>query len=111
LPNAAVSRSHLSRAFAESTGATLADHAANLRVARAKELMTESALTMSDIAARLGFASPSAFVAAFRRATGLSPLQYSRTIRGGYCYFPIRPEHDRRRFAAAFAGAFLITRQ
>ena len=77
-----VSRSHLSRAFAESTGATLADHAANLRVARAKELMTAGDLTMSDIAVRLGFASPSAFGAAFRRATGLSPLQYSRTVRG-----------------------------
>lgn len=77
-----VSRSHLSRAFVETTGATLADHAANLRVARAKELMTASDLTMSDIAERLGFASPSAFGAAFRRATGLSPLQYSRTVRG-----------------------------
>jgi AraC family transcriptional regulator len=76
-----VSRSHLSRAFAQATGVTLAAHAEALRLERAKALMGRSGVSMSAVAAELGFATPSAFGAAFRRATGQSPLRYARLLR------------------------------
>ena len=56
--------------------------AVNTIAGQMNTLPAQCGLTMSDIAERLGFASPSAFGAAFRRAAGLSPLQYSRTVRG-----------------------------
>jgi AraC family transcriptional regulator len=75
-----ISRSHLSRAFTKSTGITLVEYAGSLRVARAKELLEQSTFSMSEISALLGFAHSSAFSNAFRRATGVTPLQYSRLV-------------------------------
>ena len=43
------------------------------RIERAKMLLRETQLTVSAIALRMGFANPSAFVSAFRRATGATP--------------------------------------
>jgi AraC-like DNA-binding protein len=43
------------------------------RIERAKLLLRETQLTVSAIASRTGFSSPSAFVSAFRRATGGTP--------------------------------------
>lgn len=77
-----LSRSHLSRAFSSSTHMTLTEYAAMLRVERAKEMMRGNALAVADIAHRLGFATPSAFTAAFRRATGHTPRRFAATLRG-----------------------------
>lgn len=74
-----VSRSHLSRAFALTTGTTLAAYAADLRVVRAKALLTRTPLPIATIAHRLGFATPSAFGAAFRRMTGITPAVFRGT--------------------------------
>lgn len=77
-----LSRSHLSRAFSTTTHTTLTEYAAALRVARAKEMMRSGAMPMAEIAYRLGFSTPSAFAAAFRRATGCTPRHYAGTLRG-----------------------------
>lgn len=71
-----ISRSHLSRSFATTTGAALSDHAATIRLERAQDMIRAGALPMNRIAQTLGFATASAFSAAFRRATGLTPRQF-----------------------------------
>ena len=71
-----VSRSHLSRSFMEATGKVLADHAAAVRLERAQDMLRGGSMAMNEIAARLGYATPSAFSAAFRRMTGRTPRHF-----------------------------------
>lgn len=75
-----ISRSHLSRSFAAATGKPLADHAAAIRLERAQDMIRAGTLPMSRIAATLGFATASAFSAAFRRATGYTPRQFQQSL-------------------------------
>nr|WP_301287237.1 AraC family transcriptional regulator [Sphingobium sp. OAS761] len=71
-----VSRSHLSRSYALATGKALSDHAAYIRIERAQDMIRAGDLPLGSIAHVLGFATASAFSAAFRRATGLTPRQF-----------------------------------
>jgi AraC family transcriptional regulator len=73
-----ISRSHLSRSFVAMTGVALSDHAAAIRLERAQDMIRGGALPMNRIAETLGFATASAFSAAFRRATGLTPRAFRR---------------------------------
>ena len=75
-----ISRSHLSRAFSATTGTTLANYAATIRIEQARSLLRDAHLSLDEIAHRLGFSGQSAFGAAFRRATGMSPLAFRRFI-------------------------------
>lgn len=76
-----VSRSHLSRSFMEATGKHLADHAAVVRLERAQDMIRGGDLAMNEIAAKLGYATASAFSAAFRRMTGRTPKQFVQMLR------------------------------
>lgn len=60
-------------------GATFAAVSAGVRRDRAQSLLADQATSVSTIAIRVGFATPAAFVRAFRRWTGLTPSQYRRT--------------------------------
>ncbi|MEL6204068.1 MAG: AraC family transcriptional regulator ligand-binding domain-containing protein [Pseudomonadota bacterium] len=70
-----VSRRTLSRRLAEAH-TTFGDIVTHVRLRIAARELRESTLQVSEIAARLGYASPSAFTAAFRRATGLTPREF-----------------------------------
>jgi AraC family transcriptional regulator len=61
------------RAFKESTSLTPHQFVLLRRIERAKTLLTESSLTVGEIAAACGFASQSRFTAAFRRVTRATP--------------------------------------
>jgi AraC family transcriptional regulator len=61
------------RAFKESTSLTPHQFVLLRRIERAKALLTESSLTVGEIAAACGFASQSRFTAAFRRVTRATP--------------------------------------
>ena len=71
-----VSRSHLSRGYVTTTGTALSTHAAAIRHERAQDAILQSDQSIAQIAHRLGFASASAFGAAFRRTTGMTPHRY-----------------------------------
>ena len=73
-----VSVRHFSRLFRNTTGQTLGDYAARLRVERAKALLAESRLLIKEVAFRCGFESAAAFSAAFRRMVGVTPRQFRR---------------------------------
>ena len=74
---------HFSRLFKKLTGAPPHAYLAALRVARARALLAESDLSITEIATRVGYASSSHFAKAFRQAAGLSPRAFrAAVIRG-----------------------------
>ncbi|MEV4421367.1 helix-turn-helix transcriptional regulator [Patulibacter sp. NPDC049589] len=64
----------LARLFVAETGLTFAAWRTRLRIATALELLAEG-LPVAVVAGRVGYAGPSAFVAAFRRETGTTPAR------------------------------------
>ncbi len=69
----------LTRGFRASRGAAIGDYIASRRADLAKRLLAGDE-SIKSIAHSLGFASHSSFTSAFRRATGLSPLEFRRSI-------------------------------
>jgi AraC family transcriptional regulator len=76
-----IGRRHLMRAFRQSTGRTIMEYAEAARAERAVRLLTRTVLPMAEIARLLGFAGPSGFSHAFRRATGETPTDFRRRSR------------------------------
>lgn len=74
---AGLSPSRFARAFKARAGKAVREYVAELRVEKAKPLLTDSELLLDEIARRVGFASTRRFAAAFRRLTGLSPQSYT----------------------------------
>jgi len=64
---------HFSRAFKQSMGMTPTNYIAERRIERAKKLMQETNLPISEIALRSGFSSQSHFTTSFRRLAGVTP--------------------------------------
>lgn len=71
---------HFSRAFKQSFGAPPHRYHTHRRIERAKALLERRALSVTEIGLRLGFSETSAFTAAFRKTTGLTPSRYHRSI-------------------------------
>ena len=64
--------------FKQYVGVSPAQYQADMRVLKAKELLDTTALTVTDVAYRLGFETVSQFSTFFRKKTGSSPLQYKK---------------------------------
>ena len=54
---------------------------AGRRIERARRLLAENVLSLSEVALDLGFASQAHFTEAFRSAVGLTPGRFRREIR------------------------------
>lgn len=54
-----------------------------VRLAVSRELLARTDMAVADVASALGYATPSAFVRAFRRWTGASPSAWRRAARSG----------------------------
>lgn len=78
---AEVSAGHLVRTFKQTTGNTVHKFVEEVRLERAKSLLLAGELPLKQIAAKLGFCSPSSFSLAFRRLTGITPGQYRKELR------------------------------
>lgn len=65
--------------FKNTTGHTLRSYVASRHIARAKVLLADGRLLVKQVAYRSGFRSAAAFGEAFRRATGLTPLQFRQS--------------------------------
>jgi AraC family transcriptional regulator len=71
----------LTRGFRANRGRSIGDHVAQCRLDNAKRLLATNE-SVKSIAYSLGFASPSSFCFAFRRATSETPRQFrQRTLR------------------------------
>jgi AraC family transcriptional regulator len=76
-----VSPDHFGRAFRASLGVSPLRYIAQRRLHRAKTLLLDPAMSITDIAMALGFATPSHFTSNFHKATGTTPSQWRRDRR------------------------------
>ena len=77
------SRTAMYRMFRDFYGETILEHVTRLRVARAKTLLREGEEKVFRVAALVGFSDYNYFIKVFKRATGLSPLQYRKQYAAG----------------------------
>lgn|GEM_PF-4631736 len=75
---ACVSRSHFTRQFRVSMGASPMYYLLYMRIERAKTLLAQNDQSICSIALSLGFFDQSHFSRTFRRITGVSPSEFAR---------------------------------
>ncbi|NLO83499.1 MAG: response regulator [Clostridiales bacterium] len=73
--------SYLSRLFKKSTGMNLTGYITAMRMEKAKELLINTNKRIAAIADELCFASPSYFNQAFKKHTGMTPLEFRTKCR------------------------------
>lgn len=76
--DAGLSRFHFCRAFKESTGMPPHVWLRQYRLEQAKAMLQDPSLSIVTVAVALGYASQTAFAAAFKKLTGLSPTRFRR---------------------------------
>jgi AraC family transcriptional regulator len=72
----------LSTLYRNATGTTLRAYLAGVRIKRAQSLLLSTDLLIKQIAYECDFASAAAFVAAFRKTMGMTPLEFRRSAAG-----------------------------
>lgn len=78
-----ISVRQLTRGFRASRGSSIGDHVEQSRIEGAKRLLATDE-SVKAIAYSMGFASPSSFAYAFRRATGVTPSEYRAGMRSAH---------------------------
>jgi AraC family transcriptional regulator len=73
-----LSRFHFCTAFRLATGRTPYESLTWHRMNRARILLADPALRVIDVALAVGYHTPSAFAASFRRAVGVTPTEFRR---------------------------------
>jgi AraC family transcriptional regulator len=76
-----LSEYHFARLFKQITGITPHVYLANLRIERARKLLTETRLAISEIAVTVGYQSQSHFTKIFKSVTGLTPRAYREGVK------------------------------
>lgn len=71
-----LSEYHFSRLFKQITGSSPHAYLASVRLDRARNVLLETALSISQVAATVGYQSQSHFTRVFKAATGLTPRAY-----------------------------------
>ena len=77
-----VSRRKLMRLFKADTGLTVHAYVEQVRLAKAKALLSDTDIQLKEIAFRLGFSSPATFSAAFHKSVGEPPGAFRRRFSG-----------------------------
>ncbi len=75
-----LSRSHFSRAFKKNTGYSPRDWFLQVRLDKAKSLLTQSSVSISRISLDCGFADQSHFTRVFTRVVGVTPFSWRRSL-------------------------------
>lgn len=75
-----VSANYLSDMLRSFTGQTTQQHIHNKLIEKAKELLSTTSLSVSEIAYQLGFEYPQSFNKIFKKKTNLSPLEFRQSF-------------------------------
>jgi len=78
-----VSRFYFCKLFKKATGMTLTEYVARVRTEKAKSLLGDSSMRISEVVFAAGFGSVPRFNSVFRRLVGMAPTQYRESLRGG----------------------------
>lgn len=78
---AAVHPIHLARAFRQHFDSSPGRYLRRCRIEKARELLTTSELPLAELALAVGFSDQSQLTNAFRRATGITPRAFRRSVR------------------------------
>jgi AraC family transcriptional regulator len=75
-----LSRFHFCTAFRTATGTSPHHHLTGLRMAKARKLLAEADVPIIQVALAVGYQTPSAFTATFRKANKLTPSEFRRGL-------------------------------
>lgn len=73
-----ISQEHLSRTFKQKYGVSPSAYIQDCRIREGKRLLMTTPLSITDVAARIGYANYSYFSNVFKQATGMSPVEYRK---------------------------------
>lgn len=79
--NIGVSSQYLSKIFKDETGYNYIEWVNLMRVERAKQLIEQSELSMSEIAFEVGYSEQNYFSRSFKKYTGISPSKYAKDVK------------------------------
>jgi transcriptional regulator GlxA family with amidase domain len=88
-----ISTRQLDRLFAEKLGMSYADHYRNIRLERARDLLRQSAVSITEIALGCGFSSASHFGRTYRAAFGVTPASERKAGAARRKNAPDKPGH------------------
>jgi AraC-like DNA-binding protein len=77
------SSTYLETLFRKQMGKGIAAYLTEIRIKRAKELLRETELTISEIAFEVGYNTFSTFYRAFKRMEKMAPAEYRAKVKGG----------------------------
>lgn len=77
-----LSTSHFGRAFKGSTGMPPHRWHLNLRIERARAMLTDADASLADVACAIGFADQSHFTRVFTAVVGVPPRAWQRAVQG-----------------------------
>ena len=111
-----ISESYLSKIFKQATGKTITEYIQQARIEKAIDYLFAGTLSISQIAAQLGFYDQFHFSKTFKAFTGMAPSIYRSAVahKNGAAGLPdadaLRPQHGQRQAqpaadAAAQSGA------
>src|SRR4030095_12331487 len=87
------SRFHFIRLFRHAYDKTPHQYLISLRIEKAKDLLKDSRLSISDICFEVGFESVGSFTSLFKRYTGLTPTQYRQAVQERLDTIKTQPLH------------------
>jgi len=76
-----VSRFYFCKLFKKSTGMTLTEYVARVRVEKAKSLLVDPSLRISEVVFASGFGSIPRFNSLFKRIVGMAPTEYRTALK------------------------------
>lgn len=74
----ALSNNHFCTVFSQEMGVTFTEYLTGVRMSKAKEMLTSTAMRTSDVAYAVGYNDPHYFSYLFKKHTGLSPRDFRR---------------------------------
>lgn len=75
-----LSRFHFCTAFRQATGQTPHNWLTAIRMTRARQLLADPVFPITEVGLAVGYHTPSAFAAAFRKSAGMTPSAFRRSL-------------------------------
>lgn len=76
-----LSEDYLSKIFAAETGSSISNYVTGRRIARARQYLAETSMSVSQIAMKVGYSNFSYFSKSFRDLTGKTPNEYRNSVK------------------------------